>query len=96
MLQLGGAQGITQGWPTCLGCVVTGDLIGWRSSLGNQLAEASKAKGLAPVGVVAYVEVRPAHQQAGACCSAVSTQLALLSCACLLPSRVLHVRPTAS
>jgi hypothetical protein len=40
-----------------MGCEVSGDLILYRSRLGNSLAEHSKAKGLAPVGMVAYVEV---------------------------------------
>jgi len=56
-LRLGGDVGADRGWGHALGCVVTGDLVGWRSALGNALAQRSAEMGLRPVGVVAYVEV---------------------------------------
>ena len=59
--QLGGAEGLTRGWGCCMGCEVTGDLIAYRSRLGNSLAQHSKQQGLRPVGLVAYVEVGAAH-----------------------------------
>eukprot|EP00877_Chromochloris_zofingiensis_P003310 jgi/Chrzof1/12980/Cz07g15050.t1 len=55
-LQLGGEAGIDKGWGECLGCVVEGDLIGFRSTLGNVLAAKSQEAGLCPAGVVAYHE----------------------------------------
>lgn len=58
-LRLGGSLGAARGWGHALGCTVSGDLIKWRSALGNALAQRSAELGLAPVGVVAYVEVRP-------------------------------------
>lgn len=57
-LQLGGSTGAGLGWGRALGCRVSGDLVGWRSALGNALAKRSLEMGLEPVGVVAYVEVR--------------------------------------
>ena len=56
-LRLGGEVGEERAWGQALGCVVSGDLVGWRSALGNALAERSAELGLQPVGVVAYVEV---------------------------------------
>lgn len=56
--QLGGAEGLVRGWGRAMGCEVSGDLVIYRSRLGNSLAEHSKARGLAPVGLVAYNEVR--------------------------------------
>jgi hypothetical protein len=58
-LRLGGARA-QPSWGLALGCVVSGEMVGWRSTLGNKLAQASKEAGLKPVGVVAYVEVRRA------------------------------------
>jgi hypothetical protein len=58
VLCLGGVTGRNHDWGQALGCIVTGDLIGWRSSLGNKLALASQERGLRPAGVVAYKEVR--------------------------------------
>lgn len=55
--QLGGVQGLTRGWGNCLGCCVQGDLVRYRSLLGNRLATKSAEQGLAPVGLVAYLEV---------------------------------------
>lgn len=56
-LRLGGELGSQRAWGQALGCVVSGALVGWRSALGNALAERSAQMGLEPVGVVAYVEV---------------------------------------
>ncbi|KAF6255301.1 hypothetical protein COO60DRAFT_230915 [Scenedesmus sp. NREL 46B-D3] len=55
--QLGGAQGLTRGWGCCLGCRVAGELVQYRSQLGNRLAQRSAELGLSPVGLVAYHEV---------------------------------------
>jgi len=65
--QLGGAQGLTRGWGCCMGCQVSGDLIFYRSRLGNSLALHSKERGLAPVGLVAYVEVSGVLGCVGVC-----------------------------
>eukprot|EP00775_Hariotina_reticulata_P013850 gene13850-13972_t len=55
--QLGGTEGLTKGWGSCLGVKITGgDLVKFRSTLGNRLAERSKELGMSPVGLVAYVE----------------------------------------
>lgn len=54
---LGGAAGGARGWGRCLAVRVGDGLAGLRSQLGNALAEESKARGLRPVAVVAYIEV---------------------------------------
>eukprot|EP00879_Flechtneria_rotunda_P028747 GHRR01030965.1.p1 GENE.GHRR01030965.1~~GHRR01030965.1.p1 ORF type:complete len:305 (+),score=111.17 GHRR01030965.1:144-1058(+) len=54
--QLGGAQGLTRGWGSCLGCRVDGEVIRFRSMLGNRLALKSQGLGLSSVGLVAYTE----------------------------------------
>lgn len=57
-VQLGGPEGASRGWGSCLAVQVGEDLAGLRSQLGNALAEASQARGLRPLAVVAYIEVR--------------------------------------
>lgn len=54
--QLGGAQGASRGWGSCLGCRVAGELTKYRSQLGNRLAQRSAELGMSPVGLVAYHE----------------------------------------
>lgn len=65
-VQLGGAAGLERGWACCY-AVFCGEnnvssYVGTepqlRSELGNRLAALSAAAGLAPMGVVAYHEVR--------------------------------------
>ena len=55
---LGGGAGAARGWGRCLAVRVGADLAGLRSQLGNALAEESAARGLRPMAVVAYIEVR--------------------------------------
>lgn len=62
--QLGGAEGLTRGWGSCMGCRVQGEIIKYRSTLGNRLAQKSAELGLSPVGLIAYVEVSRATVKA--------------------------------
>ncbi|KAI8467657.1 MAG: hypothetical protein J3K34DRAFT_523545 [Monoraphidium minutum] len=55
-LRLGGALGASRAWGQGLGGRVSGELVGWRSALGNALAERARQMGLEPVGVIAYTE----------------------------------------
>ena len=56
-VQLGGSDGRSRGWRTCLAARAD-DLSHLRSQLGHVLASQSSAQGLAPMGLVAYIEVR--------------------------------------
>ena len=53
---LGGTKAAGRGWGQALAVAAAGDLVKWRSALGNALARRGAELGLAPVGVVAYVE----------------------------------------
>ncbi|KAA6424617.1 MAG: hypothetical protein FRX49_05826 [Trebouxia sp. A1-2] len=55
-VQLGGSQGIKFRWGRCLGVRADGELSQIRSTVGNELAQASAEQGLRPIGVVAYIE----------------------------------------
>ena len=64
-VQLGGAHGAAQGWGRALAVHLDThqpDVVKLRSELGNRLADASAAAGLAAMGVIAYIEVRSAHR----------------------------------
>ncbi len=56
-VQLGGSRGLNFRWGRCLGVRADGALSQIRSTLGNELAQASAKQGLRPIGVVAYIEV---------------------------------------
>jgi hypothetical protein len=56
-VQLGGPRHRSRGWGRALACRVSGEMVGWRSALGNALAQRGQELGLAPAGVVAYIEV---------------------------------------
>ena len=56
-VQLGGSQGLKSPWGRCLGVRADGALSQIRSTVGNELAQASAKQGLRPIGVVAYIEV---------------------------------------
>lgn len=61
-VQLGGAEGASKGWPPCLAVIGDERHAANRSALGNALAEASAAAGLAACGIVAYMEKEMAMQ----------------------------------
>lgn len=56
-VQLGGSQGLKSHWGRCLGVRANAELSQIRSTVGNELAQASAKQGLRPIGVVAYIEV---------------------------------------
>lgn len=55
-VQLGGELGLTQGWGQALAVRIPDDMSKHRSRLGSELCACSLAKGLRPIGVVAYRE----------------------------------------
>lgn len=55
-VQLGGSQGLKSRWGRCLGVRADRALSQIRSTVGNELAQASAKQGLRPIGVVAYIE----------------------------------------
>ena len=64
VVQLGGAEGQQKSWGCCL--AARADAVAHlRSQLGHELASRSAARGLEPIGLVAYIEVSVASVVSG-------------------------------